>query len=75
VAALDERRQLLAQSRRVLAVQVDLVPHALDPEPHGLVGRTAVEIVDQSDECLSCHRTPLCMYMSHYMYMQAYMYM
>src|SRR5262249_52981349 len=37
--------ELAAESRGVAGVQIDLVVGAADPEPHGLIRRTAIKIV------------------------------
>src|SRR5262249_14850164 len=51
-----ERGQLLAEGGGVLGAQVDLIIGAADGEPHGLIGRAAIEIVLQRDGYLLGHR-------------------
>jgi hypothetical protein len=46
---IDERRELAAERGGVVAIQIDLIVGAGKAEPQGLVGRTAVEIIFQSD--------------------------
>src|SRR5262249_53346928 len=65
---LDERRQLLAERRRVPLAQIDLIVRATEGEPHRLVRGAAIKIVFQRDgyslshlnlpNCAGClHRT------------------
>src|SRR5215471_21506564 len=57
----DEGRQLPAERRGVLAVQIYLVIRAVDPEPHRLIRRATIKIVFQRDGYLLCHpRLPDC---------------
>jgi hypothetical protein len=46
---LDARLELLAEDMRLLCAHVDLILRALEPEPHRLLGRAAVQIVFQRD--------------------------
>jgi hypothetical protein len=52
---LDERRELGAEGAGVLLAQVDFVRAAVEPEPHRLVGKAAVQIVLQRDGHLLSH--------------------
>src|SRR6185312_4362400 len=55
-AGVDEEGcELPAERPGVLPAQVDLVDHAVQPEPHRLVGRAPVKIVFQHDGYLSRH--------------------
>src|SRR5262249_33173104 len=45
----DEGSELFAQGAGVLSAQVDLIIRAREREPHGLVGRAAIEVVFQRD--------------------------
>jgi len=51
---LEVRRQLLAERLGVLLVQVDLVLRDAGREPHGLVGRAAIQVVFERDTYLRC---------------------
>src|SRR5262249_59230987 len=57
---LDEGGQLFTERPSILLVQVDLVLHAADREPHGLVSRAAIKIVFERDHYLRCHSRPPC---------------
>jgi hypothetical protein len=54
----DIRRDLLAERRRVLLAQIDLVLKAAEPEPYRLVRRTAGQIIFQRDRNLRRHPQP-----------------
>src|SRR2546430_1621057 len=45
----DELGQRAAQLLSVLGVEVNFVAHAVETERHGLLGRTAVDVVEQLD--------------------------
>jgi hypothetical protein len=42
---LDEGREFLTERAGVLLIQIDLVLHATEPEPHRLTGRASIEII------------------------------
>jgi len=48
----NEGCELLPERPRILLVEVDLVLHAADPEPHRLVCRASIEIVFQRNVIL-----------------------
>src|SRR5260370_41426291 len=49
---LDERPQLLTGSAGGVVAQIDLIIRAAEPEPHGLVGWTAIQVRFQRDSYL-----------------------
>src|SRR6185436_20459379 len=57
-ALVDVAGQFAAQLPRVLRRQIDLVGHAIQPERHRLVRGPAVQVVNETSDCLLRHFKP-----------------